>query len=58
MFFPHKHAKIKISSDEDLPLEKALNLYNVVIPIKSVLNINTNIIVAKRFQENVQTNNK
>ena len=39
-FYPHKYAKIKISSVDDLPLEKALNMYNVVIPIKSVLNIN------------------
>ena len=29
--------EIKINSDDDLPLEKTLNVYNVVILIKSVL---------------------
>ena len=33
--FSNKHTKIKINSD-DLPLEKKLNMKNVVILIKSV----------------------
>ena len=40
--FSHNYAKIKIDSDDDLPLEKILNLHNVVIFIKSVLNKNKN----------------
>ena len=35
-------AKIKIYSDDDLPLEETLNLHNVVILIKPVLNQNQN----------------
>ena len=35
----HKYTKIKINSD-DLTLEKAINMHNVVILIKSVLNEN------------------
>ena len=38
----HNYAKIKIYSDDDLPLEKTLNLHNAVIIIKSVLNENEN----------------
>ena len=38
MFFSYNYTKIKIDSDDDLPLEKTLNLQNVVILIKSVLN--------------------
>ena len=37
-----KYTKIKINSDVDLPLEKNLNIPNVVILIKSVLNKNRN----------------
>ena len=36
----HKYTKIKINSDDDLTLEKAINMHNVVILIKSVLNEN------------------
>ena len=38
----HKYTKTKIHSDNDLPLEKALNTENVVIFIKSVFNKNHN----------------
>ena len=34
--------KIKINSDDDLPLEKALNMHNVVILIKSFFKKNHN----------------
>lgn len=40
--FSNKYKKIKINSDDDLPLEKALNMYNIVIFIKSVFNENYN----------------
>ena len=30
--------KIKIDSDDDLPLEKTLTLHNIIIQMKSVLN--------------------
>ena len=43
----HKHTKTKIDSDDDLPLQKALNMHKVVIHIKSVLNI-----IIKNFQRN------
>ena len=43
----HKHTKTKIGSDDDLPLQKALNMHKVVIHIKSVLNI-----IIKNFQRN------
>ena len=41
-FFSYNYAKIKIDSDDDLSLEETLNLYNVVILIKSILNKNQN----------------
>ena len=41
-FFSYNYAKIKIDSDDDLSLEETLNLYNVVILIKSILNKNKN----------------
>ena len=34
--------KIKINSDDDLALEKTLNLHNIVICIKFAFNINCN----------------
>ena len=45
----HKHMKTKIDSDDDLPLQKALN---IVIHIKSVLNI-----IIKNFQRNAHIDN-
>ena len=36
------YAKIKIDSDDDIPLEKTLTLHNAVILIKSVFNQNQN----------------
>ena len=38
----HYYAKIKVDSFDSLPLEKRLNLHNVIIPIKSTLNKDTN----------------
>ena len=35
--FSYNYAKIKIDSNDDLPLEKTLTLHNVIILIKSVL---------------------
>ena len=43
--------EIKINSDDDLPLEKTLNVYNVVILIKSVL-IKIIIIITIQVLEN------
>ena len=40
--YSHKYMKIKSNSDNDLPLEKTLDMDNVVILIKSVLNKNHN----------------
>ena len=39
--FPHNYVKIKIDSDNDLPLEETLPLH-VIILIKSILNKNQN----------------
>ena len=38
----HKYTKIKLNSDDDLPLQKAVNLYNEVILIKSAFIENHN----------------
>ena len=38
--YPYKYMKIKNNSDEDLRLEKALNMHNVIILIKYVFNKN------------------
>ena len=40
--YSHKYMKIKSNSYNDLPLGKTLNMDNVVILIKSVLNKNHN----------------
>ena len=40
--FSHYNAKIKIDSDDDLPLEEVLTLYSVIILIKSVFDKNRN----------------
>ena len=40
--FSHNYAKIKVDSDGDLPLERTITMYNVVILIKSVFNKNHN----------------
>ena len=40
--FSHNHARIKIDSDDGLPLEKILALHNAVIFVKSVFNKNQN----------------
>ena len=33
--YPYKYMKIKIDSDDDIPLEKMFNIHNLVIIIKS-----------------------
>ena len=38
--FPQIYAKIKIDSDDDLPLNETLTFHNVIIFIKSVFNKN------------------
>ena len=40
--YSHKYMEIKINSDDDLPLEKSLNMENVVIFIRSAFNKNHN----------------
>lgn len=40
--FSHKYVKIKINSDNGLPSEKALNMYNAVIFIMLAFNKNYN----------------
>ena len=42
MFLSQNYARIKIDSDDDLPLEKTLILHNVLILINSFLNKNKN----------------
>ena len=39
-FYSHKYAKIRIDLNDNLPVEKTLNVHNVVILIKSVFNKN------------------
>ena len=40
--FSHCYAKIKVDSDDSLPIEKTLTLNNVIILIKSVFNKDQN----------------
>ena len=49
--FSRNYAKVKIDSDDGLPLEKILSLHNVIIHIKSVLNKNKNHYYYKIFLE-------
>ena len=42
LFFSYNHAKTKIDSDDDWPLEELLTLHNVIILIKSVFNKDQN----------------
>ena len=39
-FYSHRYMKIKINSDDDLSLEKTINMRNVVILITFVFNEN------------------
>ena len=39
-FYSHKYTKIRIDLNDNLPVEKTLNVHNVVILIKSVFNKN------------------
>ena len=47
--FSHYYAKIKVDSYDYLPIEKRLNLHNVIILIKSVLNKDKNHYYYKTF---------
>ena len=52
--YNHKYTKIKINSDDDLPLEigiKILNMYNVVVLIKSIFNKYHNHYYYQKFLE-------
>ena len=40
--FSYNYAKVKINSDDDLPLEETLNLHNAIILTKSVFNKDQN----------------
>ena len=40
--FSHKYTKIKINSDDNLPLQKTWKMVNVVILLKPVFNENHN----------------
>ena len=41
--YSHKCLKIKVHSDYDLPLEKTLNMHDVVILVESVFNKSDNL---------------
>ena len=45
----HKYIKSKTNSDDDLPLEKAVNMFNAVLLINSVFNKNHNYYYYKCF---------
>ena len=49
--YHHKYTKIKINSDNDLPLEKTLNMNNVVILVKSIFSKNQNHCYYQQFLE-------
>ena len=49
--FSHYFAKIKVDSYDSLPIEKILNLHNVIIHIKSILNKDKNHNYYKIFLE-------
>ena len=49
--FSHKYTKTIINSDDDLPLEKALNMLNVTILIKPILNKNIIITTMKHLKK-------
>ena len=42
LIYSHKFMKIKINPDHGLPLEKTLNMHNVVMLVKSIFNKNHN----------------
>ena len=49
--YSHKYIKIKVDSDDALPLEKTLNMHDVVISVESVFNKNYNHCCYKTFLE-------
>ena len=49
--FSHYFTKIKVDSYDSLPIEKRLNLHNVIIHIQSVLNKDKNHYYYKLFLE-------
>ena len=50
--FSHNYARIKIDSNDFSPLEKTLDLHNVIILIKSILNTNQNRYYYNIFLQN------
>ena len=48
---PQEYMKVKIDSDDDLPLEKILNMHTVVILIKSAFHENHNFHYHQMFLE-------
>ena len=50
--FSHNYARIKIDSNYFPPLEKTLDLYNVIILIKSILKSNQNRYYSNIFLQN------
>ena len=48
----YKYTKIKINSNDDLPLEKTLNMQNLLIRIKFVFNKNHKHCYSETFVEN------
>ena len=50
--FSHNYARIKIDSNDFSPLEKTLDLHNVIILIKSILNTNQNRYYSNIFLQN------
>ena len=54
--YSHKYTKIKINSDNDLPLEKTINMQNVAIVIKSIFNKNHNYFYLEMLLEKCSYN--
>ena len=56
--YSYKYTEVKVNSDDDLRLEKMLNMRNVLILIESVFLIKiTTSIMMKSFSKNVDINN-
>ena len=49
--FPQIYAKIKIDSDDDLPLNETMTFHNVIILLKSAFNKNQNYHYYNTFLE-------
>ena len=49
--YSHKYTKIKINFNDELPLEKAITIHNVMILVKSAFDKNHNHYYYKVFLE-------